>query len=220
MADSNYIDQNIFYDDSATGVSFYTGYDDWSRTSVVRQDRSILNDLKPFHFPDEIKNQADAIYNKMIPRVRRGKIRNQMLFFCVYCAYLELNQDVNPIQLGAEFKLKPGDVQRCDSIFSPLQTGYRPPSTNISPTRYLPDYCQNMELSQEATNEVIQLSASILKKDPTLFQENPQTVAAGLLRYYTITNGIDDPQKITKVTHRSNVTVEGIYRRIAAIDNS
>lgn len=200
------------------------GYNDWNSGSHVMSsaERSILIDLKTMPFTDDIKNQADVIYNKMKPRVRRGKIRLQMLFFCVYCAHLELGRMVNPLQLGLLFGLNAGDVQRCDSIFSPLQTGYKPPYTSTSPLRYLPDYCRAIGLADETISEIMTASSAILRKDPSLYQENPQTVAAGLLRYFTITNGItnDDPQKIVKVTGRSSVTIEGMFRRVATIDNS
>jgi hypothetical protein len=208
--------------DNTTGEKrFYNGYSEWGHVKT-NSERSILPDLKQYLFTDDIKNQADVIYNKMKYQVRRGKIRNQMLFFCVYCAHLELGIDVNPIQLGSCFDLTPGEVQRCDSLFSPLQTGYRPPSTNTTPLGYLPDYCRNMDLSQDAIEDIMRMSVGILRKDPTLYQENPQTVAAGLLRYYIVTNGIitDDPQKVAHVTGRSNVTIDSMFRRIAAIDNS
>ena len=209
------------YDNDNGEQKFCNGYGEWGHV-INRTERTILPDFKSHLFPSDIKNQADVIYNKMRYQVRRGKIRNQMLFFCVYNAHIELGRDVNPIQLGAQFGLSQGEVQRCDSLFSPLQTGYRPPSKNTSPLGYLPDYCQNMDLSQEAIDEIINMSANILRKDPTLYQENPQTVAAGLLRYFTVTNGVstDDPQKITRVTNRSTVTIDGMFRRIATIDNS
>lgn len=207
------------YDSGET--KFHEGYDDGGHV-INRTNRSILPDLKSYNFCDEIKNCADVIYNKMNYRVRRGKIRNQMIFFCVYSAHIELNIDIDPISLGAQFNLTSGEVQRCDSLFSPLQTGYRPPSTNTSPTKYLPNYCQRLALSDDSINEVRKLSNIILRKDPTLFQENPQTVAAGLLRYFIITNGIttDDPQTLGSITGRSNVTIENMYRRISSIDNS
>lgn len=209
------------YDNRTGEQHFCNGYSECAHVAN-RTERTILPDLKQYPFPDDIKNQADVIYNKMRYQVRRGKIRFQMLFFCVYYAHVELERDVNPIQLGALFGLTQGEVQRCDSLFSPLQTGYRPPSKNTSPLGYLPDYCQNMDLSQEAIDEIMKMSASILRKDTTLYQENPQTVAAGLLRYFTVTNGIitDDPQKITRVTNRSTVTIDGMFRRIATVDNS
>lgn len=208
----------VCHDDQA-GQSFCGGYGEWSHV-VRRSERTIIHDLEKFALSDEIKNQADVIFNQMTYRVRRGKIRDQMLFYCVYCAHLELNQNVNPISLGAMFKLDQGDIQRCDSIFSPLQTGYRPPSSTISPLRYLPNFGQSMELSDESTTELTQLASTLLIKDPKLYQENPQTVAAGILRYYTLTNGIDDVNKIKSVTNRSIATIETMFDRIARIDNT
>lgn len=207
--------------DNTNDQKLINGYGDWGHV-VNKTTRSILNDLGQYPLPDDIKNTADVIYNKMTYRVRRGKIRFQMLFFCVYCAYLELKRNINPIQLGKMFGLTPGEVQRCDSIFSPLQTNYQPPRNNTSPLQYLPDYCEQMQIADTALAGVVALGASILKKDPSLTQENPQTVAAGILRYYIVTNGImtDDASLISKVTGRSSVTIEGIYRKIAQIDNA
>jgi len=209
------------YDNTNAEQSFCGGYNEWGHV-VNRVNRSILPDLKPFLFPEEIKNQADVIYNKMKYQVRRGKIRSQMLFFCVYCSHLELALEINPIQLGSQFSLTQGEVMRCDSLFSSLQTGYKPPSKNASPLGYLRDYVERMDLSSDIINDVLIMSNNILYKDHTLYQENPQTVAAGLLRYYTITNGIttEDPQKITHVTGRSIVTIDSMFRRICTIDNA
>ena len=209
------------FDNTSGEQHFCGGYGEWGHV-VNHTNRTILPDLKPYPFPIDIKNQADVIYNKMRYQVRRGKVRHQMLFFCVYYAHIELGIDADAVQLGAQFGLTQGEVQRCDSLFSPLQTGYKPPSIKISPLGYLPGYCENMNLSQDAVIDIKNMAANILKKDPSLFQENPQTVAAGILRYYTITNGIttDDPQKITRVTGRSTVTIDGMFRRISTIDNN
>ena len=199
---------------------FHAGYGD--SHVVTHGERSILSDLKKYSFTDDIKNTADVIYNKMRYQVRRGKIRDQLLFYCVYCAHCELRRNVNPIQLGKLFELTQGEVQRCDSLFSPLQTGYRKPELIVSPLDYLPDHCNAINLSQEAIEGILIMAAGILEKDPSLMQENPQTVASGLLRYYTVLNGItvDDPQHMTIVTSRSNATIDTVYRRIATIDNS
>lgn len=179
-----------------------------------------LNDPK-YAFSDVVKNRANSIYNKMRYQVRRKKTLRQLLFYCVYNSYLELGIDINPIELGKHFDLTQSEVQKTDSMFSPLQTGYRPPSTIITPSGYLPGYCEALKLSQDCTDAVLQLAKEIMDKDPSLHQENPQTVAAGILRYFTIMNGIqcDDPQRLAVITSRSNVTIDNIYRRISAVDN-
>jgi hypothetical protein len=213
--------KNEIYSDTSDDL-FFDGNDGKSHGTSFKGERTIIPDLKDYPFTDDIKGEADVIFNKMHYRVRRGKIRTQLVFYCVYCAYIELDINVNPVQLGRIFGLSPGDVQKCDSKFSPLQTGYRPRSTFTSPLKYLPDYCKQLELTEDAVLEITQLATDLLRKEAALFQENPQTVAAGILKYYTETYGIsnDDPQKIAKVTGRSNVTIDGIYRRIATIDNS
>jgi hypothetical protein len=196
------------------------GYSEWGHV-VNRSSRTIIPDLKNFTFPDDIKNRADLIYNQMAHRVRRGKIRNQLLFWCVYQAYRELGRQADPIGLGAKFGLNQGDVSKCDSIFSELQTGYRPPASTTSPIQYLPDYCARLGIQHDGIMQIMTLAGQVLQKEPALFQDNPQTVAAGILRYFIVTNGItvDDPTLIAKVTNRSNVTIDNMYRRISTIDN-
>jgi hypothetical protein len=210
---------------------------------IVRNKHSLLSDLEQYHFPDDIKNGANVIYNKMTHQVRRGKKRNQLLFFCVYCSYLEeiakyikllengnnqveriLSETMNidPFTLGLNFDLKPGEVQHCFSIFSPLQTGYKPPSKYISPLGYLSNFCHNMNISQECIMELMKLGENILQKAPTLYQENPRTVGAALFRYIIEINGIKgkDPNEIISITGKTNNTISEIYRRISDIDNA
>jgi transcription initiation factor TFIIIB Brf1 subunit/transcription initiation factor TFIIB len=196
------------------------GYGEWGHV-VNRGARTIIPDLKHLMFPDDIKNRADLIYNQMAHRVRRGKIRSQLLFWCVYQAHRELGRKADPIGLGAKFGLTQGDVSKCDSIFSELQTGYRPPVSTASPIQYLPDYCARLGIQHDGILQIMTLAGQILQKDPGLLQDNPQTVAAGVLRYFIITNGItmDDSTLIAKVTNRSNVTIDNMYRRISTIDN-
>lgn len=203
---------------------FFNGYGEWGNGYVVsKTERSILSELEKYQLPEEIKNQADVIYSKMKKRVRRGKIRLQMLFFCTYCAYLELNRDINETELGAQFGLNSGDVQKCDSLFSPMQTGYSPPCKKISPLSYLTDYCKQIGLTDDvAVNQILTEGTEIMKKDPGLHEDNPKTVAAGILRYYLVTYGIvlSDNNKLTKVTCRSNATIDSMYKRIATAVNN
>jgi hypothetical protein len=208
------------YYDNTDDQKFHNSYGD--SHVVIHNERSILSELKAYTFTDDIKNMADVIYNKMRPQVRRGKIRDQLLFYCVYCAYCELKRNINPIQLGKLFNLTQGEVQRCDSLFSPLQTGYRKPSNFETPLCCLPECCSAIGLSEEAAVDILEMAAAILGKDPSLMQENPRTVASGLLRYYVETHGIiiNNPQDMTSVTNRSAATIETLYKRIAAIDNS
>ena len=202
----------------ASTDEFCAGYGDGTHV-IQRVERSVVLDLDKYKLSDEIKNQASVIYTKMRPRTRRGKLRNKLLFYITYCAHLELGLNVNPSSLGKMFGLNQGEIQSCNSLFSFLQTGYRPPVVTISPVHLLPDLCKKLDFSDEGVAAITQLGVRILQKDPTLYQENPQTVAAGLLRYYTIINGLDDLCKVEIACDRSPATIEPMYDRIARIDN-
>ena len=201
---------------------FFKGYGDWGQHVYTTSTHSIISDLKSYSLPDDIKNKADSIYSKMIPRTRRKKIRKQLVFFCVYCAYLELGIDVNPMQLGTQFGLTHGEVQKCGSLFSKLQTGYTPPVVNSTPLNYIPGFCQDLGLGEDAIEQIAQIYEVVSSVDEKLSQENPHTVASGLLKYYVITNGISlkDANAISTITKRSSVTIDAMYKRIALADNN
>ena len=201
---------------------FFKGYSDWGQHVFVNSEHSIINDLRSYQIPDDIKNKADWIYSKMIPRTRRKKIRKQLVFYCIYCACLELGIDVNPMQLGKQFGLTQGEVQRCGSLFSKLQTGYAPPVVYSTPLNYIPGFCENLGLAEDAIEEIARIYSVVISADQGLSQENPQTVASGLLKYYIITNGISlkDSNAISVATNRSSVTIDAMYKRIAIADNN
>lgn len=200
---------------------FCNGYGDWKQHVYINSEHSIIGDLKCYQLPDDIKNKADSIYLKMIQRTRRKKIRKQLVFFCTYCAYLELGINVNPMSLGEQFGLTHGEVQRCGSLFSKLQTGYAPPVVDSTPLNYIPGFCESLGLTVETIEEISKIYKVVSSNDEGLSQENPQTVASGLLKYYIETNGITmkDPKVISSVTSRSSVTIDAMYKRIAIADN-
>lgn len=193
----------------------------WNGTVSSSSSSSIYNELKLYPFDDEILNTADRIHSKMKKRTRRGNIRVQLRYHLIYCAHLELGRSVDPIALGRIFSLTPSQVQKCDSLFSPIQTGYTPPKFQDGPGNYLSGYCNEVPLTETATRAALELCSEIMHKSPSLYEENPRTVAAGILKYYISTNGIviPNPELLSTITERSNATIIQMYKKIAAVDN-
>lgn len=209
----------------ADDASFVEGYGEGapgSHIGVIKV-KSCVDLLKQkYHIPEDIAIQADLILKQMRPRVNRGKINTQKMFYCVYNAYRELGRTVDPYVLGStSFGLTAGEVTQTESLFSPLQTGYYPPNANVTCTEYIPGYCRSLNLSTEISNCITEFSNKMLIKDQSLLQEQPKTVAAGLFKYYLVIHGIalENTDQFLKITGRSNATIENIYNRIAALDN-
>ena len=76
-------------------------------------------------------------------------------------------------------------------------------------------------MTETATRAALELCSEIMHKSPSLYEENPRTVAAGILKYYISTNGIviPNPELLSTITERSNATIIQMYKKIAAVDN-
>lgn len=235
MNESNFEDN---LDDESQFGNEYNAKDSHIST---KKGKSILPFLMKLSLPENIINGADVIYNKMKPQVRRANTYNMLLYYCTYCSYLEYIYEqkllakegllfdpkgyidgFDPIELGKKFKLTKGQLQKCDSLFSPLQTGYKPPTSCISLLDYIPNYGKCINLSNESIVDVIELAEVLLKKEPKLYKENSRSTAAGILYYYTVINGIsiNNMDDFIKLVNYSFTTIDNIYKKIAIIDNA
>lgn len=188
---------------------------------TTKNNRSIISYLKEYQFPDDIKYRANFIYSKMTLSIRRQNNRKFLLFFCVYSAYKELNINVNPSDLAKIFKLKDGETKRTLTMFGPLKTGYKPVQRVISPSDYLVDFCIQLDMEQY-TDELFNFSQSLLENHKELLQFVSQTVAAGILMYFMIMNGIEsiDKKLLPEVTNRSETTIIAMYKRICELETN
>lgn len=185
-----------------------------------KNGKSIMNDLSKYHFSDTINARANVIYGKMNNSTCRVNNRTCLLFFCVYNAHKELNLPVNVSDLGKTFGLKQGQIQKTNSKFSPNNTGYKPTYKVISALDYLPEYCDQLGIS-EYIEDIMEYAKNILEKNPSLIQLVAQTVAAGLLKYYLTINGIvlEEDKQLSTVTSRSDTTIDSMSKTIAECDN-
>jgi len=209
--------QQLFNDNVVTWAS----YSNTTCPTTFKQS-SIVTDLSNYNFSPQIISEAERIYAIMRHNVRRGSVRKKLLFQLVHNAHLELDIPVDPNELGKIFGLDRGEIQKSFSLFSPLQTGYAPPTKNTTPLQYIPSFCTRLGLSTDITEQFERTSRAILEKDPTLLDEHPRTVASGLLRYCLTTHGLvfEDQTLIDNITGRSYVTVDPVFKRIISIDNS
>jgi hypothetical protein len=182
-------------------------------------DRNILKDLAGYNFPEDIKYEANDIFRKIGMPTKRGNERNKMLFFLVYTAFRQKGRFVNPQVLGKEMGLSPGDINRALTAFSEVQTGFRPKIKRATPLDALPELCASLEL-ESITEDVLEMAKEIMEKCPSLNEEFPHKVSAGILSYFMEINGIKIPQELfKKKVDFSDVTIKDIHQRITKIHN-
>lgn len=201
-----------------------------NRIEVVQSDhdyskkivRSILSDLAEYtQFSEDIKIRANAIYMKMYHTTKRAKKRKLLLFFCVYSAYKELGINVNPSDLGHIFGLTSGQLQKTESMFSHLQTGYKPVCNIRTVYDYISDYCIKIGL-EEYIPDITLLCQNIIAKHKDLAQSSSQPMAAGMIKYFMTINGIEleDQNALAVAADRSDTTISSFFKKLCLLDNS
>jgi hypothetical protein len=113
-----------------------------------------------------------------------------------------------------------GEIIKATSMFSELQTGYRPKTKCSNPIALFPEYCKSIRLSSEFLGDLENLGWEILEKDPELLEQYPQTVAVGILKYFLTIHGIEiNIDHFSKKLRLSQATINTMYKRIAELDN-
>jgi len=190
-------------------------------------DKSILDELNQYRLRPEIKQKAQKIFLKLGRGTHRGNKRKQLLFYCIYSAELEyhdehpeIEEDVDPGIIRKLVGISHGSMRRAMSMFSEIQTGYRPKTGEANPLGMIRCYCLENHISEELVEPIKELGKKILDKHPKLKEEYPQTVAAGLIKYCLTTMGVEiDNKSFSKNVNLSEATINSMYKRIAKADN-
>lgn len=195
----------------------------------TRREPNFIAELSKYGFDEDVMIKADDIFTKIGRPSKRNRARLQCMWYCTYNAKLELytkcteRRPIFPIELGIIFGLTSGEVHQAKSMFSPIQTGYRPPriDSRLHICSYVYDYCLSCGLSTSVSKAAGDMASDIMNKSPSLLEQNPQAIAAGLVKYYLTVNGIrlTDEQILIKISGRSNATIENNHKLVAQADN-
>lgn len=183
--------------------------------------RSILSELDRLTFPDDVKSQADTIYKRLDVGTNRGKKRKKLIFYCVYNAYKEIGIKPNPKKIAEEIGIKPGEMSKALSMFSEVQTGYKSLNVLTRPEDLIVDNAKNLGFTDEAINSLLEFCTDILTRHPELREKFPQTVAAGLLKYFMVLYNIPLKMRSFAAEVRlSEATINNTFKLIQKLDNS
>lgn len=179
-------------------------------------DKNIIKILSEnYSFSQDIILRANNIFLKM-KHNNRVKSRNMLLFFCVYNAYIELDIRVIPSELGKIFGLTNGQMQKTQSMFSYLQTGYKPILRKIEILDYIPYYSERLGLSESQCESCYLFAQKMITDHPELKQHVAQTLAAGILLLFLDIYGIvlADKSLLSVTVNRSDTTLSNVYKML------
>jgi transcription initiation factor TFIIIB Brf1 subunit/transcription initiation factor TFIIB len=206
------------------GKTFITLGSDYgeSKSSVKLKasEKSLKNDLLKLPYPEDIKNKAEEIFQRLNTTTRRGRRRKQLVFFCIYSAYKELGLAKDPKGIAITIGIKPSSTARAVAMYSESQTGYRSKDIDIDPLSYIPEYCEQLQILDMAEPCIEFCKGEILERFYELSDRSPQKIACGFLCYFLDANGFEvDFKKIAQVVGLSAATIKNTFTEIKRLDN-
>ena len=206
--------------------------DNTPQIKKIRKEQDITPHINRLKLPEEVRIEAVNIKRKMQVSGKRAGNLNKLIFFCVYCACMELDVVFTPNELARICSIDDDrkEINKVFKMFPSAVTGYSPPDDNKSPLDYVKSYFRLSKLHESELENVIELSKTILEKSKnlessiyskaTIEDEFPQNVAISLIIYYLNINGLQLNYNSNEVDGISWSTVSGIVKRITIIDNS
>lgn len=186
---------DVEYDDCGGG--YLGGSDDYCGPEVylgARRERActrayrpktvselVASELAKYLIPSEIAARAGEIYAKVAEsRIRRDKPRQQLLFYSVYCAYLERGFLRDPYLLAASMNLH--DKKLVNGAFTRYTvTQVSPPVVIYRPSHLVYEYCESIGLEAVTRSEVCRQVIEDLNRFPSLTEEDPRAMTAAMI---------------------------------------
>lgn len=188
------------------------------------EEISIHHDVESMGFPVDVVDEANAIFDKFVKgAIYRGGKRLSIVYACIYFAFKNLGKPISSERLIVIFKL---DKKSASEGFKFLKLS----DTNCSNTEIrspcisthviIEEIMDKFSASQEQIKEVITLYQRIHNKSAELNRARPQSVACGLVYYWSSNvkkNSNITIKEFTKYVTISSLTIAKIATEIEII---
>lgn len=203
------------------GISDNKGTTDRNNCYIRKQkDKTIYPDLMNVDIDTRIKDIANDIYVDVCNgKVHRGGRRKAIVFAAVFHAYKIDNNPQSWEQLIQLFNIKRKDALKGlkfinDNVSknSPIRELY------ITPEHLINEYLLKFKVAPEKKNEILSIYHSVVNKSMMLNRSRPQSVASGVIWYWTrINRKTLSIREFTKKVNLSELTINKIAKEISRI---
>ena len=183
-------------------------------------DKNIMKDVSNMGFSDRIVHIANEIYDNVSNgNIYRGAMRRAIIFACIFHAYKLENNPQSCDHLIKTFNLtKKASLKglKFVSLYSDKNPSIK--RSYITVENIINEIMNKFNASQEDINKIIIIYNKIKNKSSVLNRARPQSVAAGIIRYYCIKNN----KEICMITFKnavnlSELTINRISKEIENI---
>lgn len=185
-------------------------------------EKTIEKDVLGLGFSDRIIKLANSIYDNVTNgNIYRGSTRRAIIFACVFHSYKLDNNPQSCDHLISAFNLtKKNGLKglKFVNLYAPkdklIERSY------ITVENIITETMQKFNASDDDIRNIINIYNKVKNKSQLLNRARPQSVAAGLIRYYCIKHDKNiDAEQFRNVVHLSELTITRICKEIENVIN-
>ncbi len=182
---------------------------------------SIEQDMDGTDVPSYIRMDANNIYQHIRETcgTKRSKKRRQLVFFCIYKAYLNKGIKIDPETLADKIFIK-DKLTKKDISKAIVEYNDGTLDTNYDVSELLPFYRNELGLPEE-TSKALDDILRLVKNSNLIGKFLPQYIVAGMIFYYIRTRGYQIANEMfLKTFHINRInSVVDISNEVAKLDN-
>jgi transcription initiation factor TFIIIB Brf1 subunit/transcription initiation factor TFIIB len=184
------------------------------------KDPTVYQDLKNLNIDENIKDIANDIYVECCgTKIHRGCIRRSIVFAAVFHAYKINNTPQNFKKLIKEFNIKRKNALKGIKFINenaPTNSPLR--SVCITPETHIKDFMHRFGTPEYQIQHVIDLYRRVKGKSSVMNSSRPQSIAAGLIYYYSLkTKRNVNIKEFTKTVDMSELTINKVSKECKRI---
>jgi transcription initiation factor TFIIIB Brf1 subunit/transcription initiation factor TFIIB len=186
------------------------------------EEISIFRDVDKLGFSEKIILCANLLYEEVTKKkIFRGNSRKGIIFACVFHSYKingvphSCESLIDIFNIDRRIALKGLKYVNLNASKESLFRNYQ-----ISPENIITEIMDKFYATEEQKQEILKLYSSIKDRSALLNRSRPQSMAAGLVRYYILKHGKNVPMVIFKTkVGLSELTINRIVKEIMRLLN-
>lgn len=182
--------------------------------------KNISDDISNLEFPDDIKRQAQIVYEELGRPTHKGNKRNKLIVFCLLEAHKIKKVATTQAEIAEKLGIKTGKTSKIKAFSRKSNTNYRPLNVIFKPQDFIEEHLKLVSLENHLP-EVLELSDRIMEKSDILEDKKPQYVSLCIVKYFLTSNGIQyDQKKLNIKVKIASTTLNPIYQHVVEADNN
>jgi transcription initiation factor TFIIIB Brf1 subunit/transcription initiation factor TFIIB len=184
------------------------------------EEISIIKDVDKLGFSEKIVLYANLLYEEVTKRkIFRGNSRKGIIFACIFHSYKiygaphSCESLISIFNIDRRIALKGLKYVNLNADKESMFRNYQ-----ISPENIILEIMEKFYATDEQKQEILRLYSQIKEKSALLNRSRPQSMAAGLVRYYILKNGKHVPMiEFKKKVGLSELTINRIVKEICRL---